>query len=216
MVYKVLRELYHRAFWGSRQYQLRRLLRDCESVLDLGCGDNSPLQLLARIPNSVGVDIFPAALSESRRKGVHDHYVQGDLRQLPFRDQCVDCVLLSHVVEHLTKVEACELLQRIECLAKKRMVLFLPNGFVWQDAYDGNPWQIHMSEWSVTDFKTLGYKVRGLSGLRQLKGYMSRVRYRPQCIWKAMSHLTEVVVYFLPQFSFELLCVKDAEKDKAT
>ena len=48
-------------------YVLKQELKDCESVLDLGCGPNSPLQYCSNVQLSVGVEAFQPYLEESKK-----------------------------------------------------------------------------------------------------------------------------------------------------
>ena len=48
-------------------YVLKQELKDCESVLDLGCGPNSPLQYCSNVQHSVGVEAFQPYLEESKK-----------------------------------------------------------------------------------------------------------------------------------------------------
>ena len=57
-------------------YCLQRELADCESVLDLGCGPDSPLQYCKNIKKSVGVEAFKPYMEESRSKRIHTEYLE--------------------------------------------------------------------------------------------------------------------------------------------
>ena len=48
-------------------YVLKQELKDCESVLDLGCGPDSPLQYCSNVQHSVGVEAFQPYLEESKK-----------------------------------------------------------------------------------------------------------------------------------------------------
>ena len=49
-------------------YVLKKELKDCQSVLDLGCGPDSPLQYCKNIKHSVGVEAFQQYLDVSQKK----------------------------------------------------------------------------------------------------------------------------------------------------
>ena len=48
-------------------YVLKQELKDCQSVLDLGCGPDSPLQFYTNVQHSVGVEAFQPYLEESKK-----------------------------------------------------------------------------------------------------------------------------------------------------
>ena len=48
-------------------YVLKQELKDCQSVLDLGCGPDFPLQYCTNVQHSVGVEAFQPYLEESKK-----------------------------------------------------------------------------------------------------------------------------------------------------
>ena len=110
------------------------------SILDVGCGVDS----LVRDNDvySVGCDIHAPYLLESRDLKQHDGYVQCDLNEnLPFKDNSFDLALCADVVEHLEKEKGFNLLAELERVARKKVVVITPNGFIEQNIYDENAYQ---------------------------------------------------------------------------
>jgi len=70
---QLLGPVYLRLF-PSLNIILKRELSGCDTVLDLGCGNFSPIHR-SYIPFSVGVELFEPALQESKRKGIHSQYI---------------------------------------------------------------------------------------------------------------------------------------------
>jgi len=186
---------------------MKRELSGCDSVLDLGCGHHSPLQV-CDIPFSVGVEMFEPSLQESRRKGIHSEYVIADIRRVDFKPKSFDAVIAVEVLEHLTKQEGAELLSRMEQWARKKIILTTPNGYLHQDTYDSNPLQEHKSGWTVNELRALGFRVRGLAGLKVLRGDKGSIRYRPALLWAIISSLTQKLTYYFPKLAFQLMAVK--------
>ncbi len=71
----------------------------------------------------------------------------------------VDVVLLIDVLEHFGRGEALRLLERLEKIARRGVVVFLPLGDVDQEELDENPLQRHRSFWRAGDLARLGYTV---------------------------------------------------------
>lgn len=190
---------------------LSNSLAGCSSVLDLGCGDNSPLRSVKNIKYSVGFDGFKESMERSKRNKIHDEYKLGDLKKIEkyFKKKSFDAVIALDVVEHLKKKDSLELIKKMENIAKKRVVILTPNGFYHQDAYDNNPYQIHNSEWSVGDFKKLGFKVYGLRGLKYLRSEYATVKYKPWIFWAPLTFLSEFIFYFSPNLSYHIFAVKN-------
>jgi hypothetical protein len=186
---------------------MRNELSGCRSALDLGCGYRSPLRV-CDISFSVGMDLFEPSLLESRRIGIHNQYVLGDVRRLGFKLKSFDAVIASEVLEHLTTEDGVALLRQMEELATKKVLVTTPNGYIKQDPYDNNPLQQHRSGWKAGDLRRLGFQVRGIDGWRALRDHRGQVKYRPAFLWARLSDLTQLLVYRFPTLAFRLMAVK--------
>ena len=166
---------------ASVEAQLAYLLHDCRSVLDVGCGETSPLRMLPRTlaPFRIGIDRFLPALRSSRRQGTHDAYVQADAtavdRLFAIAPVC-DAVIALDLVEHLDHDAGRDLLRVLPLLARRVAIVFTPTGFFPQAPRDGNPWQEHRSGWTPAELRSLGYDVIGLGGWRVLQPLAARHR----------------------------------------
>jgi predicted TPR repeat methyltransferase len=181
------------------------------SVLDLGCGNDSPLRHFPHKLHSEGVDIFPGYIDESKITGIHDAYHNMNVLDIDkkFKSGSFDCVVALDLIEHLTKEEGFELLKKMENIAKKKVIVFTPNGFVPQGNYDSNPWQEHKSGWTAEEMRALGYRVIGVNGLKSLRGELARLRFRPKYFWWIISDLTQLFVRNRPEKAYQILCIKD-------
>ena len=55
--------------------ELEQAVGAASSLLDVGCGSDSPVgHFHRRIPRLVGVDGFAPSIEESRTRGIHDEY----------------------------------------------------------------------------------------------------------------------------------------------
>jgi SAM-dependent methyltransferase len=186
---------------------IRRALRDCRTVLDLGCGPASPVRYLPRPERLVGVDGHGPAVEESRRMGIHDEYVVCDVLELPFPRRSFDAVVMLDLLEHLSTADGISLLERSEEVATRKVVVLTPNGWVPQDEYGGNPLQRHQSAWRAADLVSRGYVVRGVSGHRVFRGYQAAYR-RPVVAGAPLASVSELMVYRRPEKAFHLLAIK--------
>lgn len=175
--------------------------------MDLGCGYNSIIQY-CNIPFSVGVELFEPYLEESKKKGIHNEYIKEDIRKVELKPKSFDVVVLLDVLEHLTKEEGYELIRKMEKCARKKNIIFTPNGLVWQEGYDNNPLQEHKSGWGVEELEKLGFKVYGINGWKKLRGYKASIKYKPTRLWSIISDLTQKITYYFPKFAFQLFAVK--------
>ena len=185
------------------------------TILDVGCGrGESMLGLRSYLTaNTVGVDTFRPYLKHCQQSILHDAHVQGDALRLPFRDRSFDTVLSLEVLEHVEKKDALLFLSELERVARIQVILTTPNGHFHLDAFDGNPYQQHRSEWSPTEMRALGYRVIG-RGVRGLGGIMHSTRSlakwtRPlqYFLWIGAGPLASVV----PGLAGDLVCIKSVQ-----
>jgi hypothetical protein len=157
---------------------------------------------------SVGVELFGPYLAESKRNQRHSQYIQGDIRRIEFKPRSFDAVVALDLLEHLAKDEGARLIQNMEIWSTKKVIIFTTNGFVWQDPYDDNPYQLHKCGWSAGELRELGFRVLGINGWKRLRGPLGLIRYQPVFLWSAISGLTKKVTYCCPNLAFQFLAVK--------
>jgi len=205
------------AFFGPLKNQYEKELSKvigtyCESLLDVGCGFNSPVRSLRQRPKyMVGVDGFAPAVEESHAKGIHDEYHQMSLLEIgnKFKTESFDCVLASDVIEHLSEEEGMSLIWQMERIARKKVIIFTPNGFLPQGEEYGNPMQRHISGWTVSQMERLGYCIVGIQGFRCLRGEMAGIKWHPYRFWHIVSLLSQFITRNHPSWAFRILCVKE-------
>jgi SAM-dependent methyltransferase len=171
--------------------KLRKTLRTCETILDVGCGKTSPLRFVSRV-RLVGVDGFAPAIEEARAVGTHDEYVVGDVKRITelFPDRHFDACVALDVIEHLPKEDGWRLLEAMEKLARQRVAIFTPNGFVPQHSQNGDL-QEHLSGWTAEDFRSRGYSVYGMCGPKSLRGEYHVIKYKPRAFWALFSLIAD-------------------------
>lgn len=201
---------------------LQQELRDCESVLDLGCGPSSPLQYCKNIKYSVGVETFKPYLEKSKGKKIHTEYIEKRVEEVDFPEKSFDAVVMIEVLEHLPEKIGYAMLEKAEKWAKKKVIVSTPNGFLPQKALDNNPFQKHLSGWSIKTMKELGFHCRGLAGFKFLRqeapvsgagdDFMASIRLRPRFFWFIAATLSQLLTYRFSRYAFELFCVKNLKK----
>lgn len=188
---------------------------ECQTLLDVGCGNNSVVQFFNRkLKKSVGVDLFEKSIEQAKAKGIHNTYIKSDVLDIDkaFGFKSFDCVLSIDVIEHLEKDEAKSLINKIENIAKKCVVLQTTNGYLPQGAEGGNLYQIHKCGFTSDELKKLGYKVLGMDGPKKLRGKCAEITWKPKIIFSILVNILDPLYRFLPNKSFNLLAYKIMSK----
>jgi predicted TPR repeat methyltransferase len=206
------------------------LLRRCFSggiitVIDLGCGDGRILEycFAGKIPklDYTGVDLYDDYLDCAKRKNIYKTIIKQDLTKKKWKQidsKKYDLVFCSQVIEHFDKKVGEQLLNKIEQLAKKRIVVATPNGFNHFDPFEKKAMnkyesnlQKHRSGWHISDFTKRGYKVYG-QGLNIIYKQDSFIRHIPRFAHQFLfiiSFILSPLNFFFPQISYNLIAIKE-------
>jgi len=190
---------------------IEKEIGDCESLLDVGCGGFSPLKdLNKKLKRSVGVDGFKPSIDKAIERKTHSENKVINVLELTkhFKDKSFDVIVALDLIEHLTKEEGNKLLEDFEKIAKKKIIIFTPNGFVPQGEYDGNTYQVHKSGWGFKEMQKKGFKVYGLNGLKVLRGEYAKVKFKPEALWERISYGSKLLTKLMPSASYQILAVK--------
>ncbi|HET8963234.1 MAG TPA: class I SAM-dependent methyltransferase [Chitinophagales bacterium] len=210
---KHLKYLYrntYKTFFSKYDVILEKESKNYVSLLDVGCGSYSPISSFSKKLYCVGVDLFEKSIEESKSKGIHNDYVICNVLDIDkhFESNQFDIVVACDVIEHLEKVDGWRLMEKMESIAKHKVVFYTPNGFLDQGDRFNNPWQVHHSGWTADDFKNKGYKVIGINGVKSLRGEYAKVKYKPAFLWNFISDITELFVRNKPEKAFQLFAIK--------
>ena len=199
-------------------YTLHRELIDCTSVLDLGCGPNSPVQYCGAT-RTVGVECFRPYYDTAKANHTHSELQFSRIEDLSFPANSFDAVTMIEVIEHLPKDVGKRMLASAETWARKKVIVTSPNGFIPQKALDDNPLQEHLSGWNVPEMRELGFRCHGLAGLKVLRHERDSlawtddltvlIRFRPRQVWFVISALSQLVTFHFPRLAFGVFSVKD-------
>lgn len=204
--------------WLHRPYDYKRwLLRDlanCETILELGCGRNSPILQIGLGSRTYAVDIWQPYVDLHNRNGDYRQCMKQDLLTIDYPDKPLyDAVVITDVMEHLLreKVEHMDLFACMERTARKRVIIFTPNGFIENDLVDDDddPWQEHVSAWEPEDYLKRGYTVKGATGIRWVLGKASLPRLRPYSLWAILAMISQPYIYNHPNWARHSYAVKD-------
>lgn len=186
---------------------------DWSTLIDVGCGTTfAQAKLIAeRIPYTVGVDGHAPTVELCKAEGPYTTYHCADALAIVdlFGESSFDVAVALDVVEHFPKRDGERLLDCLETVARHKVVVFTPNGFLHQGEKDENPLQVHRSGWTVAEFRARGYRVAGVNGLKPLRGELWEPRIRPPALGHRISAATQPLVTRRAKLAFQLLAVLD-------
>jgi 2-polyprenyl-3-methyl-5-hydroxy-6-metoxy-1,4-benzoquinol methylase len=150
---------------------LEEIPKDVESLIDVGCGRGivGAMTRIYRTPKRlVGVDIFQDYIDFCKKYSIYDELHRLDLRKapLPFSDREFTVATCIETIEHLPKQQGEKLLDELHRIADV-VIVSTPSAFFRQPKshVKNNPFQAHVSKWTVEDFKKRGYDVKGAGAL---------------------------------------------------
>jgi hypothetical protein len=170
------------------------------------------------LEGTVGVEPFGPYFERATRSRTHTQLIQKRIQELEFEPNSFDAVVMIEVLEHLSEADALEMLRLAQRWARRKIIVTSPNGFVPQAAIDGNPLQEHLSGWSYSRMRSMGFVSRGLAGLKILRqevhsntmgdDLLVSIRWRPRAFWFVIATLSQIITYYCPQLAFGLFSVK--------
>ncbi len=202
----------------SYMWLLRHNIGEAKTILDLGCEDGRLLQLLSQGKKwkITGVDIYKKNTKLAAKKKIFIKVITGDVvkvaKKLIRQKQKFDVVFCSQVIEHIKRKEGEKLLSLVDHLARKRIVMGTPRGFMEQPGVflGDNPHMVHKSGWAEEDFRERGYKIYGIgfgpiwseTGIGRNNGLINLF------FSNILSYIFSPFVYYLPIFAAGILCIK--------
>lgn len=138
---------------------------DCNSLMDVGCANGNYLNWISdQRPKleTCGIDGYAPVLQSVRATKVIHGILPFSLEDKSF-NKSYDAVMCLDVVEHLHKVESIQMVKRFDNIARKKIVIFTPFGFLdnnvaIQEDKDWQPWLFHKCGWYPEEFEALGYE----------------------------------------------------------
>lgn len=141
-----------------------------KTVLDIGCGHTDSSFESARIREKedialtcfsgleiTGIDAYAPCIEYRRRHGPPGNYFATSLKDAVIGNK-FDIVLFHHVIEHMAKDDGLETLSKLQKICNGVLIVGCPNGFI-ENSSEENPFQKHISGWTVEEFVQLGYRI---------------------------------------------------------
>ncbi|OGE32347.1 hypothetical protein A3D83_03580 [Candidatus Daviesbacteria bacterium RIFCSPHIGHO2_02_FULL_41_10] len=206
----------------SYMWLLKSTIGNIKTILDLGCGDGTLMELLSYGEKwqITGVDIYGKDIETARKRNFYKKLIRGDLLKTIKNNRLnskYDVIFFSQAIEHVSRNQGERILDEIERLAKKRIIVGTPRGFMEQphEFLDGNPYQVHKSGWSIEDFTSRKYRVYGVGFLPiwSHDGLGRNANVFTMFIANIISYLMSPIVYYFPTLAAGVIAVKDKNKN---
>lgn len=176
--------------------------KSAQSILDVGCGQGFPMRMIKKrmeVKKSVGVDLFKPYIEIGKKLKIHNQYIISDVRKLKFTNRSFDVVLALQILEHLKKKDAWKVVEKIEKIAKKQIIIATPIGKMYHPMVDNNKLQLHISAFYPEEFEKRGYKIIRF-GRKELLGENGVVHKLDNDLFRkavyGFSYLINVCLYF--------------------
>lgn len=159
------------------------------SVLDIGTGEGRPWEVASEFLRTKLIELT-AIDSHTLSTETHGFskcgspyplkLIVGNLLDLlkQFADDSFDFVVSLDVIEHLAKEDGYRMLYEMNRISSKGFAVSCPVGFLWQPPEGRNVMQAHISGWTPSEFRRMGFSlVNTWHGLRILTGPFYQKKY---------------------------------------
>lgn len=191
-----------------------------KTILDVGCGTGDFMVELKgdKKWEITGIDIHEKSLQDAKKQNVYTKLLRGSvnkvLAKLIKNNEKYDVIFCSQLIEHVSKKEGEKMLALFEKLAKKRIIVCTPKGYLeqpYEHELHRNHYQEHKSGWEICEFLLKKYNVYGvgLSVVWGEKGLGRSKNMLVAIVAQFVSFLCTPVTYYQPAIAAGLLCVKE-------
>ena len=106
---------------------LNTFFKDCEKILDIGCGRGNFINFSNKRKSVYGIDIDKNMVKFCSKRGLKVKF--GNITKIPFRDKFFDGIYCRHVVEHLDRDELIKASEEIYRVLKNNgfCIIITPN-----------------------------------------------------------------------------------------
>ncbi len=157
----------------SSDFRLDPIIVQCignlnnREFLDVACGQGKwgfaiKLGWSGNPKYSIGLDVWRQNLKFAKNHKIYDDYILADARFLPFPERSFSAVCACEFLLHVRKSDGSRVLEELERVSKKTIVVSVPNKVVKVGLDKENPFEEDLSGWSAKDLSNRGYRVRGV------------------------------------------------------
>ena len=138
--------------------------KEIKSLLDIGCGRG--VYKVFRKFDSIGIDIFPENIRLAKENGNYKEVIEADINNIEYKENSFDAIVCIDVIEHIDKASGEKLLEKIERIAKKIVIVNTAWGYQKIPKRNDNVYLNHLCGWWPNEFEERGYKIYPFKALR--------------------------------------------------
>lgn len=192
---------------------LKMIPDNMQTILDVGCGNGFLTNVLAKsnYERLVGFDCSNEAL-----KHLNTETILGNISSLPFEDKSFDLVTCLETIEHLTEDDYLKGITEIQRVAKKYIIISVPNEEVLENSLVScpkccccfNP-DFHMRSYDIKKIKSLFrdftvVKSKEIGPERKMHSYPSFLAMFRFYYLSWLTYAPYSSTYICPQCNFQL------------
>lgn len=179
-----------------------------KTIVDLGCGKGIYAYLIRATKDSkkvklIGLDRNERNIEFVNKFKVYNTAVVSKLPKMNLVPKSVDYILCSEVLEHLSKRDGLQLLNKIDQICKEMAIVTTPN--VLFKPVGDEDFDKHVSLWSVKEFKERGFNVYGVGIKIPPASGKSRLWEK---LFYGIEYIATPISWKFPQISGGLIAVK--------
>lgn len=177
-------------------------------ILDLGCGKGIYGYLIRATKNCeestlIGVEGNSTLVNFLHKFNIYDRVLKSILPEIRYKGKA-DYILCSEVIEHLPKNDGVELLNKIDKICRKMVIITTPNVMFQPAGIDRL--DKHLTLWSKEEFQSRGYKVYGIGIKLPPPGAETNVIWGS--IFYGLEYLFTPISWIFPRIGGNLIAVK--------
>ncbi len=168
-----------------------RLARDCQAVLDVGCGTGGYLEWLkatGRFARLAGIDVSAEALELTHERVPDAELALAGASEIPFADQSFDLVALNDVLQHIHEDELAASLAELRRVLHPDGALILRTNGAHHSRRDAADWRVYDTQTLRAELERGGFSIERITHANAVLSAWGELRGRAPRLPGADSH----------------------------
>jgi ubiquinone/menaquinone biosynthesis C-methylase UbiE len=128
-----------RKFWHKIRFEQKKewdriaynFLNNCEQIIDVGCGVG---RFISQNPTKIiGLDLNDNSVEAGKKLGYN--IINGDIRNLPFKNETISGIHCSHVIEHFLPIDVHKILSEFNRILVHKGIIVIRTPLLYNGFY---------------------------------------------------------------------------------